>query len=107
MITVAIVMTRCLPHGNNRPIPIGHYVIAVNIAPFVSLGRPTQMVGPVVHLIAAIPVIMRDPGSPLPFIVVSVFPIMSILRLCPVVPVLVRMLLRHYRYSSKTQSQNG
>jgi hypothetical protein len=83
------------PGGDNHAITVGENVIAVNLAPFVALGRTTQVILAVVQFIPAIPVFLLDFGALLPLIVVAICAIVvAILRLRLIVPILVWMVLR-------------
>jgi hypothetical protein len=81
--------------GDNPAITVGENVIAVNLAPFVALGRTTQVILAVVQSIPPIPVFVLDCGALLPLIVVAICAIVvSILRLRLIMPILVWMVLR-------------
>jgi hypothetical protein len=49
--------------GDNPAITVGENVIAVDLAPFVALGRTTQVILAVVYFIPAIPVFVLDFGA--------------------------------------------
>src|SRR5664280_1844848 len=94
--------------GDNPAITVGENVIAVNLAPFVALGRTTQVILAVVQFIPAIPVFVLDLGALLPLIVVAICAIVvAILRLRLIVPILVWMVLREGGQAGKGYTQDG
>ena len=94
--------------GDNPAITVGENVIAVNLAPFVALGRTTQVILAVVQFIPAIPVFLLDLGALLPLIVVAICAIVvAILRLRLIVPILVWMVLREGGQAGKGYTQDG
>src|ERR1035437_538033 len=95
MLIMVVVIAGSGLGGDNPAITVGENVIAVNLAPFVALGRTTQVILAVVQFIPAIPVFLLDFGALLPLIVVAICAIVvAILRRRLIVPILVWMVLR-------------
>src|ERR1700738_3601431 len=105
-VAVPVVVARSAPDGMDCAISVCENVVAVDVTPLVALRRTLQVIGAIVHLVSAIPILLGDPGAPLPLVVMAIRAIVvPILRLRLVMAILVRMLLREGRQAEIGRAQ--
>ena len=104
----ALVIARNPPRLNDGSVLIGEDIITVDLSPFVAFGWLPQVVGAIINLVAALPVVMLNPRASLPFTVRPIGAIIvSIARLRLVMMILIGVILRNGRKAGKTEGQNG
>ena len=79
--------------------------IAIDPAPFAASRRATQMVLTVVHSVAAIPIVIMDPVSSLPLLVMMIPAIVMAISLCLIAAIMVWMVLSDHGRARKSKSQ--
>ena len=95
LVVARLVIAGSVPDGGNGAVVVGKNVVAINLPPLVLLGRALKVIRSIVHLVSAIPVLLRYAGTLLPLIVLAISAVvMAILRLRLIVAILVRMVLR-------------
>src|SRR5579862_1203242 len=95
LVVAGLVIAGSGPDRGNRAVLVGKNVVAINRPRLVPLGGAVQLIRFVVHLFSAIPVLLFYSGALLPLRVLAISAvIVAILRLCLIVAILVRMVLR-------------
>jgi hypothetical protein len=103
----ALVIAGCRPDGDDGAIVVGKNVIAINLPPFVTFGRASQVVRPIVGFLAAIPILLLNAGTFLPLLMLAISAVVvAILRLRLIVAILVRMVLRYRGQASDGRCQD-
>jgi type III secretory pathway component EscV len=73
-------------------------VVAINVPPLMAFGRAPQVTGSIIHLFAAIPVLLMYAGTGFPLVVLVISAV--------VMAILVRMVLRERWQASEGSSQH-
>jgi hypothetical protein len=99
-----VIVTVSAAHGNDRSVLPRHYVIPIDLAPFMSLWRTAKVALPVIDPIAPVPVVLLNPGARPPFLVL---PVSVVVAMILVPMILVLMILGHGGHACQCHSQDG
>jgi hypothetical protein len=103
----ALVIAGSRADGDNGAFVVCKNVVAINLPPFVTLGRTSQVVRSIIRLLSAIPILLLNAGTLLPLLVVAISAgVVAILRLRLIVAILVRMVLRYRGQASDGRCQD-